>query len=49
MCDWEAEEYAEFLLWVEAERVRARGDERSEAHACEPLVEVAVPPTPVEA
>jgi hypothetical protein len=25
MCDWEAEEYAEYLLWVEAEKVRARG------------------------
>ena len=25
MCDWEAEEYAEHLLWVEAEKARARG------------------------
>jgi len=24
MCDWEAEEYAEYLLWVEAEKARAR-------------------------
>jgi hypothetical protein len=24
LCDWEAEEYAEHLLWVEAERARAR-------------------------
>jgi len=24
MCDWEAEEYAEHLLWVEAEKARAR-------------------------
>jgi hypothetical protein len=25
MCEWEAEEYAEYLLWLEAEKVRARG------------------------
>ena len=24
MCDWEAEEYAEYLLWVEAEMARVR-------------------------
>ena len=24
MCDWEAEEYAEYLLWVEMEKTRAR-------------------------
>lgn len=24
MCDWDAEEYAEYLLWVEAEKARAR-------------------------
>ncbi|HYB79942.1 MAG TPA: hypothetical protein VEG66_09350 [Thermoplasmata archaeon] len=28
MCDWEAEEYAEYLLWVEAERARARARPR---------------------
>lgn len=24
MCDWEAAEYAEYLLWMEAEKARAR-------------------------
>jgi len=24
MCDWEAGEYAEYLLWVEAAKARAR-------------------------
>ena len=24
MCDWEADEYAEYLLWVAAEKARAR-------------------------
>jgi hypothetical protein len=24
MCDWEAEEYAEYLLWIEAETARSR-------------------------
>ncbi len=24
MCDWDAEEYAEYLLWAEAARARAR-------------------------
>lgn len=28
MCDWETEEYAEYLLWVEAEKVRARARPR---------------------
>ena len=29
MCDWDAEEYAEYLLWREAEEVRARIRARS--------------------
>jgi len=24
MCDWDAEEYVEYLLWVEAEKASAR-------------------------
>ena len=29
MCDWDAEEYAEYLLWAEAEKARAEGRARA--------------------
>jgi len=49
MCDWEAEEYAEYLLWVEAEKARTLGRTRSEVLASEPLVRAAVLPQSTEA
>jgi len=49
MCDWDAEEYAEYLLWVEAEKVRSRSPRQSVARPAESFDIVVVSPTPVDA
>jgi len=46
MCDWEAGEYAEYLLWVEAEKARARVRARpSLVESPTPLGRMYVPPS----
>jgi len=51
MCDWEAGEYAEYLLWVEAEMARARAHPRPVREKTEVKAPtfVAIPPEAVEA
>jgi len=50
MCDWEAEEYAEYLLWVEAEKARLRARARSTSDGVSMrLTSPIVPPTDVAA
>ena len=48
MCDWDAAEYEEYLLWIEAEKARARIRERSsgEVALAQPLTSF-VPPREV--
>lgn len=51
MCDWEAEEYAEYLLWAETQkaRARARANPPREVRVLKTLTSVVLSPEPVEA
>ena len=51
MCDWEAEEYAEYLLWAEAAKARARAAPRAPTNepSSKETEPVLLPPTLVEA
>jgi hypothetical protein len=51
MCDWDAEEYAEYLLWVgaEATRARARTPTRADESSAELTTPAAPPPEAAEA
>jgi hypothetical protein len=51
MCDWEAEAYAEYLLWVDAEKSRAhvRSTAPHERSPVKRSISVDVPPVVAEA
>jgi len=49
MCDWDAEEYAEYLLWVEAQNVRAPARVRAAIHGASRAVTEVIPLPPESA
>ena len=48
MCDWEEQEYAEYLLWAEAARARAKAAVRPASREKAPAGEIVAPRMTIE-